>query len=74
MKIKDLRTLVNGLDSSLDDAEIVVESTDHSYRHASAAVVTAEYSKGRCLEYFNEYFDDENMSAGSTKIKVLLVG
>jgi len=54
-----------------DDAYVVLDSRDHSYRTADGVhLIDAEEHNRR----FYEYFSDEEMTSGSKKVQVVLVG
>jgi len=72
MNVKQLRALLDSADV-LDEVELVVSGSDHSYRRAQAEIVTAE-SDGKRGGYLGEYYDDANMTPKYKKVRVLAIG
>ena len=73
MNALDLKQyLAKYTDDELSKLEVVRPSSDHSYYKSPSVTITeAEKTKDRHLF---EYFEDYNMSPGSTKVQVLLIG
>jgi len=71
MKVKELRDYLDSLDTSVDDAEIVRPSFDHYFSKVKPILTDAELDKAK--RTLCEYYRDEAMEPGSTKVKVLVM-
>ena len=71
MKVRELKAYLSELAEELNEAEIVTSGSDHSYCKSPVQFMDAERAKDGS---YYEYWDDANMSKGSKKTKVLLVG
>lgn len=66
--VRDLKKLLEGCP---DDAVVVVPGSDHQYYPATVYVADAERTKDTRPTFY-QYWDDEHMSEGGVKTKVVL--
>jgi hypothetical protein len=80
MKVKELRLKLAQVSEEHDEAEVVIDGNDGSYREVSVVdVIYAEKGtkydprKGGMRTYFGDYTDDAGMALGATRVAVLYI-